>query len=463
MNRIAIIVRREEGVPHRCLHTRARWGTRRSAQTAALSLPHPAGAAGRSQRAGDRRNHGRRDWRHLRQLRHAPRLINRAGVDRRVRFPRQSGQYHCHRHTRPIRAPGALATVGPSASLPSIAGASDDSAPILELQPDGQLFVFNPASGATSQYDNLAGTPRAASNVYDVQTGASVNLSSQISLTDATFGDFGVYQNSLVVAAESNNWDFVMRLTYGTSGGVATVLVASPVTDGQPASPQGVAVDSTGMVLTTLPYVPAPSATAIDVPVGFNLFYDTGNDAPPFVAKLGLTSVPDIDSGGIAVDSQNNFLVTESTTSLYVGGPGVVHINSALTAFLAVPNADTEAILSAIAYQNVAGTDIWRSSTRIRIDRPRFGYVYHSDRLPLFSGQISPAKLRGAYGVDQISFTGPGGHHRHGRRLRPDDRDRRGRYRPHARRRSATFDQFFGIPAPPSFTGRGPGWCDHAG
>jgi hypothetical protein len=52
------------------------------------------------------------------------------------------------------------------------------------------------------------------------------------------FGDFGIYDNSLVVSAESNNWDFVMRLTYGSSGGVATVLVASPASDGLSASPE---------------------------------------------------------------------------------------------------------------------------------------------------------------------------------------------------------------------------------
>ena len=79
-----------------------------------------------------------------------------------------------------------------------------------------------------------------------MQTDASVNLSSQISLAGATYGDFGVYDNSLVISAESNNWDFVMRLTYGSSGGVATVLVASPASDGLSASPEGVAVDSTG-------------------------------------------------------------------------------------------------------------------------------------------------------------------------------------------------------------------------
>src|SRR5262249_9041556 len=47
--------------------------------------------------------------------------------------------------------PGALTAVGTSASLPSISGSGN----ILELEPDGQLYVFNPAGGTSSQYDNL--------------------------------------------------------------------------------------------------------------------------------------------------------------------------------------------------------------------------------------------------------------------------------------------------------------------
>jgi len=350
--------------------------------------------------------------------------------------------------TGPSALPGDLTTVGSSASLPSI-----DANEILELQPNGQLFVFDPVSGASSRYDDLANYTANASKVFDVQTNASVNLSSQISLTGATYGDFGVYNNSLVISAESNNWDFVMRLTYGASGGVATVLVASPVSDGLSASPGGVAVDSTGTVLTTMPYVPGGSAAAIDVPVGFNLFYDTGSSPAPFVPTLGLTSVPDIDSAGITVDSQNNFLLAVTNSSLYGGGPGTVHINPALMAFLAVPDADTAAIPSAIAYQNVGATnllDFTDANSDPYSDRYADTYTQGTE-LPLFSGQASPAQLRHAYGIDQIRFTGPGGTTVTGDgsgqmiAIVEDGID------PTLGADLTTFDQFYGIPAPPSF------------
>ncbi|MGO9468383.1 MAG: MBG domain-containing protein [Isosphaeraceae bacterium] len=344
--------------------------------------------------------------------------------------------------------PGALATVGSSVSIPSIS-AND----ILELLPDGELLDYNSTNGLCSSCYDLANYTANASNVFDVQTGASVNLSNQISLGNATYGDFGVYENSLVVSAEtnnaSNNWDFVMRLSFGSSGADATVLVASPASDGQLDSPEGVAVITQGIaqgtVLTTLPYVPAGSTTAIHVPVGFNLFYDMGNSPAPVVPTLGLSSAPNIDSAGITVDSQGNFILAATDSSLYGGGPGVVHINSALSAFLADPLQSTRSIPTGIAYQNVGGTDY------LAITNAASDTYTVAGELPLFSGQVSPAQLRHAYGIDQISFTGPGGTTVTGDgsgqtiAIVEDGID------PTLGADLNTFDQFFGIPAPPSF------------
>jgi Bacterial Ig-like domain (group 3) len=336
--------------------------------------------------------------------------------------------------------PGALYSVGSSASLPSIS-----SGDILELQPNGQLFEFSPVSGTSSQYDDLPLDSVSASSVYDVQTGAVVNLTSQISLTGATYGDFGVSDNSLVVSAESNNWDFVMTVTYGSSGGVARVLVASPVSGGLSASPGGVAVDSQGTILTTLPYLPKGSTTAIDAPVGFNIAFDPGVSPAPTIPTLGLTSVPNIDSAGITVDSEDNFILAVTNSSLYGGGPGIVHINSALTAFLADPTSDAEEIPAGITYQNVDGTN-YLAFTDAASDTYTLG-----GELPLFSGQVSPAQLRSAYGVNQINFTGPGGTTVTGDGSGQTIAIVEEGVDPTLEADLATFDQFYGIAAPPSF------------
>ncbi len=349
--------------------------------------------------------------------------------------------------------PGTMTTVGPSDSLPSITGTNDDSAPILELQPNGQLFVFNPENGNGSQYDDIANYTPNASNVYNAQTATSVNLTGQISLASATFGDFGVYQNSLVIAGESNNWDFVMRVTYGSSGGVATILAASPITLGHSTTPEGVAVDSLGTVLTTLPYVAPGSDTATDIPVGFSLTYDSGGTPTPVVPELGLTAVPDIAAGAIAVDSQNNFIIAATNSSLYGGGPGIVHVNSALTAFLADPTAYSQEMPSAIACQTVSGTSelVFADANFNQFVDPAADTFTFAGELPLFSGQVSAAQLRQAYGINQISFKGPGGTTVAGDGTGQTIAIVEEGVDPTLAADLATFDQFFGIPAPPNF------------
>jgi hypothetical protein len=340
-------------------------------------------------------------------------------------------------------APGVLTTVGSSASLPGISAATD----ILELQPDGQLFVFNPSGAASSQYDNLASDNPNASNVFDVQTSSYVNLNTNISLANATFGDFGIDGSSLVVSAESNDWDFVLRVTYGSQvPGTATVLVASPASDNLPASPGGVAVDPQGTVLTTLPYLPSGATTAIHVPVAFNLFFDQNANLPePNMPTLGLTTVPDIDSDGITVDAQDNFILAVRTSSLYGGGPGVAHINSALTAFLADPTTPTQAIPLGISYQNVDGADY------LALTDPDEGTYTIASELPLFSGQVSPAQLRQAYGVNQISYTSPDGTTVAGTGAGQTIAIVEEGVDPTLEADLRTFDQFYGIPDPPSF------------
>jgi hypothetical protein len=337
--------------------------------------------------------------------------------------------------------PGSLTLVEPSDSLPNVASGTN----ILELQPNGQLFVFNPASGQSSQYDDLTNYSASASNVFNLQTGTSVNLSSQISFSNATYGDFGIYSDSLVIAAESNNWDFVMRLTYGATGAVATVLVASPASDGLSAAPEGVAVDSRGTVLATLPYKPPGSATATHEAVGFSLSFDTGGSPGPRVPNLGLSSIPSIDAGAITVDSQDNFILATTDSSLYGGGPGVVHINSALSAFLADPLSDPSEIPSGISYQNVGGTD------RLAVADSASETYTTAGELPLFSGQASAAQLRHAYGIDQITFPGPGGTTVVGDGSGQTIAIVEEGVDPTLGADLATFDQFFGIPAPPSF------------
>jgi hypothetical protein len=350
--------------------------------------------------------------------------------------------------------PGTLTTVGTSAALPNVSAGQ-----ILELEPDGTLLNVNPATGAGSTYDNLAAYTPAASHVYDVQTLSFTNLTGTISLGNATFGDCGIYDNSLVVSAESNNWDFVIRLTYGANGGAATVLAASPIPAGATnlVSPQGVAVDSQATVLATLPYVPAGSSSAISLALGFNLFYDQGQSPQPTLPSLGLGAPPDLESTAITVDAQNNFILALAEAPVagadFNGSAlgGVAHINASLTAFLADPITQAPtAVPNAIAYQNVNGNNEL-AFTLTSSSFPDSDTFTTAGELSLFSGQVTPAMLRNAYGIGQINFTGAGGAtvagDGNGQTIaiveEGDD--------PTIAADLHTFDQFFGIPDPPSF------------
>jgi hypothetical protein len=350
--------------------------------------------------------------------------------------------------TGPQAVPGALVAAGSPAALPNT-----QTSEIFELLPSGQLEVFDPTAGTSSQYDDLTKYVPNATHVYDVQTGSFVNLASTIALSGATYGDFGIDQNSLVVSADSNNWDFVMRLTYGGQGqgqgGVATVLAASPVPAGSSPAPGGVAVDPQGTVLTTLPYVPGGSNAPIHVAVGFNLLYDQGsqNTPAPFLPLLGLTALPDIDSSGITVDGQDNFILAMRSSSLYGGGPGIAHINAALTAYLADPSIDSQAITAGVAYQNVGGTDYLAYADQSQFEE---SYILGHE-IPLFSGQVAPAQLRHAYGVDQIRFPGPGGTTVNGDGTGQTIAIVEEGVDPTLGADLHTFDQYFGIPDAPSF------------
>jgi hypothetical protein len=352
--------------------------------------------------------------------------------------------------------PGALATVGSSAALPRLAAGA-----ILELQPDGELFDVNPATGTSGKYDNLAGYTPDASHVYDVQTHSAANLGGTIPLSGATFGDFGIFGSSLVVAGESNNWDFVMRLTYGAQGGTgtATILAASPIPSGalNLVSPQGVAVDSQGTVLATLPVVPGGSSTAVSLPVGFSLFYDQGQNPQPTLPSLGLSAPPDLESTAITVDAQDNFLLALAKAPFAGVGPGgmalggVAHINSALTAFLADPIAQSpRSVPSAIAYQNVNGRNELAFTLTSSFD-PALDTFTTAGELSLFSGQVTPAMLRHAYGIDQISFPGAGGTTIKGDGTGQTIAIVEEGSDPTVEADLHTFDQLFGIPDPPSF------------
>ena len=287
--------------------------------------------------------------------------------------------------------PGPLVTLGSSESLPTL-----DTGDILELQPDGQLFALRPSNALSELYDDFQGNPFNASSVYDSQTRSTLNLNSTISLTGATFGDFGVDGNNLVVSAESHGWDFVMQTSYSqTSYSPWDVVVAAPTSDGSTA-PKGVAVNSVGTVLTTL-----PDAAKSDVLVSYNDRHPSGGVVIP---NLGLATV---DAGGITIDGSGNFVVAADATTLpNNGNPAYVSISPSLNSYVAhliTPLNNSNSTSVPIPW----GIDAPTSGTVIATVPSGNEVIVGTDVDP--TSGYSPSQVRHAYGVDQISFSGPGG------------------------------------------------------
>ncbi len=336
-------------------------------------------------------------------------------------------------------SPGALVLAGPSSAIPSVAAGD-----LLELLPDGELESIDPTTGAGTLVDNLSNYSADTSRAYDIQTGTTGSLSGPLSLAGATFGDFGVYGDSLVAAVQVGGEDLVVRVTYASSTGAATVLADSSTIDGL-ATPGGVAVDSKGTVLTTLPYQVPGTSTTIHVAVGLGITFDQGVGPSPFLPNLGLTAIPNIQSSAITVDAQDNFLLAASDSSLYGGGSGIIHINGTLSAFLADPVSRGSARPVGIAFQVVNGSNELAFS-----DSVSGGYTTAGE-LSLFSGQVTPAELRSAYGINQIALSSPGGGMIVGNGTGQTIAIVEEGIDPTLAADLATFDSYFGIPAPPGF------------
>ena len=297
--------------------------------------------------------------------------------------------------------PGPLVTLGSSESLPTL-----DTGDILELQPDGQLFAFRPSTIKSELYSDFQGNPFNATSVYDSQTKATINLNSTISLTGASFGDFGIDGNNLVVSVESNGWDFVMQTSYSENNGQISystwdVVVAAPTSDGSTA-PKGLAVNSVGTVLTTL-----PDAAKSDVLVSYNDRRPSGGVVIP---NLGLLATPTIDARGITLDGSGNYVLAADATSLLNNGdPAYVAISPSLNAYAAhqiapLPNSTTVPIPWGIDAPTI-GTVIATVPSGKEVIYDSGG---DASQYGLTSG-YKPTQIRHAYGVDQITFKGPGG------------------------------------------------------
>lgn len=212
---------------------------------------------------------------------------------------------------------------------------------LVSLDGDGALNFIDPTSLTFTGGIDLNSLPADASAVLDVATGAVSNLSGFIQNSSATYGDFDIRVNGSTIQffvsglSQSQSFPFVLRLELeGNTFTRSEVLFASTA-DSLSIAPQtprlgrGIAVNSQGIVLTTLPL--PTNQQPLDFVVAFNANIVTadgiGNNEFLFVDNK-----TDIYSQGLTTDSGGNFYITTNSVgsgTLGVAGEGALIVVSA--------------------------------------------------------------------------------------------------------------------------------------
>ncbi len=123
------------------------------------------------------------------------------------------------------------------------------------------------------------------------------------------------------------------------------------------------------------------------------------------IPNLGLPVTPTIDTVGITIDSAGNFVVAAGSSGLFNGAPGYVTISpgsNVYAAHLSTPLVNTSLvpIPRGIAMAPAGG---------VLATVPSGNEVVSDAYQPVPLTGYKPGQIRHAYGVDQISFMGPGG------------------------------------------------------
>jgi hypothetical protein len=227
--------------------------------------------------------------------------------------------------------PGALTSVGASASLPSLSSSGE----ILELQPNGQLFVFNPVSGTSSQYDNQPDDTANASTVFDVQTGAPVDLTGKLSLsgTSIVIDSAGDYPGTGPSGEVAWGDGTLSGTTGGGGGGLSAV-------EPEPAWQSGVVPTSLDPIHTrALPDVAVDSGSAQEYDVFTSTLSGSSVSASAvgWLGDAGTSAGSPIWAGLIAIADQGRVLA---------GGTPLTGSTQTLPALYALPAADLHDIVN---------------------------------------------------------------------------------------------------------------------
>lgn len=203
---------------------------------------------------------------------------------------------------------------------------NENSGFLYSLSANGTIQEINPSTGEVVPIINLQQLSTSTNSVYDVAQGGFFDFDALIQTSLSSFGDIAIHQNGDITEfyisglSAAQAFPFVMRLQFTEQGLISSEVIASSTasaTVNQISAP-GIAVNSQGTVVTTLP-IPNSNATG-----NFNTLVAFSDDIAPQQLNVGafnpIATGVDVSSNGLTTDAQGNFYVATSTVGSTLGG-----------------------------------------------------------------------------------------------------------------------------------------------
>jgi hypothetical protein len=254
------------------------------------------------------------------------------------------------------------ATTLDAAAVPTKLEFSPELGSLLSLSVDGSLLVIDPNTFTTIGSLDLKSLPIDTSAIFDIATNTIDNFGGLIQPQFSSYGDFDIRisgsKTQLFVAglSQAQAFPFVLRVEFQNGIVNEAKIIFSSRADTlsfarqTPRLTRGIAVNSQGSVLTTLPILPA-SRQVIDVPVAFSADFNAQDGLSQGEGPVVFADT-DVYSQGLTTDSSDNFYITTNSVgsgSLGVAGEGALIAISANFRFISAQKVE---LLS--SFQDVA-------------------------------------------------------------------------------------------------------------
>ena len=183
-----------------------------------------------------------------------------------------------------------------------------------------QFYLVDPADLTISSYLDISEHNADVDNIYDMATDSKFPM--YINAGGAKYQDFDLYRNGnrldVFVAGFHQAWQFILRIRIinETVQSAKVVIASGSSLSPEDSSPHGVAVNSNGVVLTTLGWT--GKVTNVDRGVVFSADFPEDQSQPIFLFDEYQT----FGSRGMTCDNNDNFYVATGWCGSGVAGGG---------------------------------------------------------------------------------------------------------------------------------------------